>query len=178
MESKVLLAAIATTLFGAACAGAQHHGGADAPHQPLIDRQGQRIGTAVFQQTPNGLLISVTAEGLPPGEHGFHIHETGTCDPATGFSSAGGHFAPAANPHGFEVEGGPHAGDMANQFVGPDGKLRAHVFNPRVTLGEASLTDSDGSALVIHAGADDYHSQPSGDAGDRIACAVIAPPRG
>lgn len=154
---------------------AQHAPVAGAPHVALIDREGRQIGTAVFEQTPNGVMISVTARGLPPGEHGFHIHQTGRCDPSEGFASAGGHFAPAGHSHGFEVAGGPHAGDMPNQFVAGDGTLRAHVFNPRVTLreGENSLMDADGSALMIHAGADDYRSQPSGDAGDRLACAVI-----
>lgn len=161
--------------FGAACATAQHHGSADEPHVPLIDRQGREVGTAVFQETPNGLLVSVAAEGLPPGEHGFHIHETGICEPGEGFSTAGGHFAPAGNAHGFEVAGGPHAGDMPNVFVSADGRLRAHAFVPGLAL--AALADADGSALMIHAGADDYRSQPSGAAGDRIACGVIRPPR-
>lgn len=176
----ILAAAMGAAACAAGTAQVPMHADAEPPHQPLIDRDGRQIGTAVFQDTPNGLLVSVSAAGLPPGEHGFHIHETGRCDPAAGFSSAGGHFAPGGHQHGFEVPQGPHAGDMPNQFVGADGRLRAHVFNPAVTLGEGagSLADADGSALVVHAGADDYHSQPSGDAGDRIACAVIRPPRG
>lgn len=174
----ILAAAMGATACAAGTAQVPMHAGAHPPHQPLIDPQGRQIGTAVFQPTPNGLLVSVTAEGLPPGEHGFHIHETGRCDPAEGFATAGGHFAPGGYQHGYEVEGGPHAGDMPNQFVGADGKLRTHVFNPRVSFDADSLADMDGAALVVHAGADDYRSQPSGAAGDRIACAVIHPPRG
>jgi len=145
----------------------------------VIDSEGNSIGTATFEQTPSGVLISVSLEGVPPGEHGFHIHQTGICDPATGFKSAGGHFAPQGHEHGLKVEGGPHAGDMPNQFAAADGTLRAAVFDPNVTLGtgDNSLADADGSALVIHAGADDYTSQPSGAAGSRLACAVIRPPQ-
>ena len=173
-------AAAAAVIGGGTAAQIPHHGAQAEPrHVPIVDRQGNRAGMAVFRSMPNGVLISVEARGLPPGEHGFHIHETGRCDASEGFSTAGGHFAPRGHDHGFEVANGPHAGDMPNQFVAADGTLRAHVFNDRVSLagGESALEDADGSALMIHAGADDYSSQPSGDAGDRIACAVIAPPR-
>ena len=142
----------------------------------FINAQGQQIGRATLTQTPSGgVLVQVELRGLPPGEHAFHIHETGRCDPANGFQSAGGHFAPRRHQHGYLVQGGPHAGDMPNQFVGPDGVLRAQVLNPSVTLGEGegTLFDADGSAIVVHANPDDYRSQPAGDAGGRIACAVI-----
>lgn len=147
-------------------------------HVPVLGIAGKQIGTAVFEQTPNGVLITVDADGLPPGEHGFHIHETGVCDPAAGFKTSGGHFAPRGHQHGLKVAAGPHAGDMPNQYAGSDGKMHAVVLDPNVTLetGIDSLIDADGSALVIHAGADDYTSQPTGDAGSRLACAVISPP--
>ena len=85
---------------------------------------------------------------------------------------AGGHFNPGSKEHGYDAANGPHAGDMPNQYVAADGTLRAEVLNPEVTLadGEAGIR---GRALMIHAGADDYRSQPSGDAGERLACAVI-----
>ncbi len=151
---------------------------ADPPHIGVYNAEGNEIGTAVFEQTPGGVLISVVAEGLPPGEHGFHIHEKGACDPAEGFKTAGGHFAPRSHHHGLKVAAGPHAGDMPNQFAGSDGTMRAVVLNPNVTLetGVDSLVDADGSALIIHAGADDYMTQPTGAAGGRLACAVISPP--
>jgi superoxide dismutase, Cu-Zn family len=101
------------------------------------------------------------------------VHQTGRCD-APSFESAGGHYAPMKRQHGFLASGGPHAGDMTNvQVVGS--AVSVQEFNPFVTLsgGEAPLLDQDGSALVIHAKADDYSTQPSGDAGARIACAVV-----
>ena len=140
----------------------------------FLDVAGKEIGTATLMQTANGVLIAVDVRGLPPGWRALHIHEKGSCDPATKFSSAGGHYA-LGKKHGYKTEGGPHAGDMPNQFVGQDGVLRAEVFNPNVTLGSGAgtLFSPDGTALVIHAGADDYMSQPSGNSGDRIACAII-----
>jgi superoxide dismutase, Cu-Zn family len=147
-------------------------------HVGVIDAEGKEIGTVVVEQTPGGVLITLAVEGLPPGEHGFHIHEKGVCDPAEGFGTAGGHFDPGGHQHGLRAVGGPHAGDMPNQFVGSDGVLRVDVLHPVVTLGEGanSLADKDGSALIIHEGADDYKSQPTGAAGGRLACAVISPP--
>jgi Cu-Zn family superoxide dismutase len=141
----------------------------------FINAQGQQVGTAHLAQTPAGVLITVELRGLPPGVRGFHIHQTGRCDAAGGFDSAGGHYNPRNQQHGYLVQGGAHAGDMPNQAVGSDGVLRAQVLNDKVTLGEgeATLFDADGSALLVHAQADDYRSQPSGDAGGRLACAVI-----
>lgn len=132
-------------------------------------------GSVALVQTPSGVLLTATLTDLPPGAHGFHIHETGSCEPD--FSAAGGHFAPRDHAHGLEVIEGEHAGDMPNIHVGADGKLKIEILNPRISLAsgeEGYLFDADGAAIVIHAGADDYTSQPSGDAGDRIACGVIA----
>ncbi len=150
----------------------------EATRATFQDTSGKQIGSATLTQTPNGVLIDIDISGLPPGERGFHFHQTGHCDPADGFKSAGDHFAPQKRQHGHHVKGGPHAGDMPNQFVSSDGRLRTHVINSRVTLasGASTLFDKDGSALVVHAKPDDYRSQPSGDAGDRIACAVIERP--
>jgi len=177
---SILLAS--TGLLFSAAASAQS-GAQQAQPQPMAtaqfqDAQGRPAGQARLIQTPAGVLIEAELRGLPPGEHAFHIHETGRCDAAGGFASAGGHYAPREHKHGYLVEGGPHAGDLPNQFVGQDGVLRAHVLNPNVTLGsgEATLFDADGSALVVHAGVDDYRSQPSGDAGGRLACGVIQRP--
>lgn len=146
----------------------------DAASGTVINAEGAEIGTVSFQQTPHGVLITADVEGLPEGVHGFHIHETGACDAAEGFSTAGGHYA-GGKEHGFLVDAGPHAGDMPNVHVGADGHLVIEVLNTFVSVdGEMNpLLDDDGSALMIHAGADDYQSAPSGDAGGRIACAVI-----
>ena len=146
---------------------------------PVIDAAGKTIGTAMLQDTPSGVLVSTDLKGVPAGEHGFHFHEKGMCDAAQKFTTAGAHFAPGKTQHGLLVTGGPHGGDMPNQFVGADGMLKAQVLNTGVTFapGPRSLADVDGSALVIHAKPDDYKTQPSGDAGDRIACAVVAAPK-
>ena len=139
----------------------------------FVDRDGEPIGTAELTQLPSGVLVEVDVRGLPAGEHAFHLHATGTCTPPD-FESAGGHYADG-KAHGFAHADGPHPGDFPNQFVGADGRLRAHLFNARLTLDgdRAPVFDADGSAFVIHAGADDYVSQPAGAAGPRIACAVV-----
>jgi superoxide dismutase, Cu-Zn family len=141
----------------------------------FVDTQGNEIGTARVMQTSRGVLVEADVRGLSPGEHAFHFHQTGRCE-APSFESAGDHYAPQKNPHGFLMQQGPHAGDMPNARVLGSGLLQVEVYNPSVTLsgGDAPLLDQDGSALVIHAKADDYKSQPSGDAGERIACAVVS----
>lgn len=145
----------------------------------VMGLDGKEMGTVSLHDTPTGVLAHVHVMGVPAGDHGFHFHEKGTCDPADKFASAGAHFAAGAAMHGLKVNGGPHGGDMPNQHVGADGMLMAQVLNTGVTLapGDKSLADADGSALVIHAAADDYTSQPAGNAGARIACAVIYPPK-
>ena len=139
----------------------------------FLNRDGRQVGTGTLTQTDKGVLITASLSGLPAGEHAFHVHETGKCD-APSFESAGAHYAPMKRQHGFLASGGPHAGDMTNvQIVGST--VSVQEFNPFVSLtgGEAPLLDQDGSALILHAKADDYSTQPSGDAGDRIACAIV-----
>ncbi len=138
----------------------------------MIGLDGKSIGSATLTATETGVLISARVEGLTEGQHGFHIHETGTCEPGEDFKTAGGHFA-QGKQHGFLVAGGPHPGDMPNVEVGADGVFSAEVFNTRVTLDGDSLLKDGGTALMIHSGPDDYMSQPSGDAGDRVACGII-----
>jgi Cu-Zn family superoxide dismutase len=141
----------------------------------LKDTDGNKVGTvALHQARDNGVWLSASFDKLPPGPHAFHIHETGKCE--GDFKSAGAHFAPEGNKHGVLAEGGPHAGDMPNIHVPDSGRANIEVFVDRVTLEKGaknSLFDEDGSAVVVHAGVDDYKSQPAGDAGDRIACGVV-----
>ncbi|ORE98739.1 superoxide dismutase family protein [Aurantimonas sp. 22II-16-19i] len=146
----------------------------DARNVELKGSDGASMGTASFVPTPHGVLIEADLQNLPGGTHGFHIHETGVCE--GDFSSAGGHYNPGDVDHGYMGETGPHAGDMPN-VVATDGAVKVSVFNPNVSMtgGDAPLDDEDGSALMIHSGADDYASQPAGDAGSRIACGVIFP---
>jgi len=145
----------------------------------VVGLDGTTLGTVTLQDTPTGVLVTTDLKGLPAGDHGFHFHEKGVCEPSTKFDSAGGHFAAGATKHGLMVAGGPHGGDMPNQHVGADGALKAQILNTGATLapGSRSLMDADGSALVIHSGMDDYMSQPSGAAGGRIACAVVSAPK-
>jgi Cu-Zn family superoxide dismutase len=137
----------------------------------------QPIGDAVLRQTPNGVLITMALRDLPQGEHGFHIHESGKCEPP--FESAGGHFNPAGKKHGFEVAQGPHAGDLPNLIVPENGRVKLEYLARDVTLEEGkpgTLLDKDGAALVVHAGPDDYTTDPAGASGARIACGSIVPP--
>ena len=148
-------------------------------HADAIDVTGKKVGMVMVQDTPHGVLVTTDIKGVPAGEHGFHFHEKGMCEAAQKFTTAGGHFTAGKGQHGLMVPAGPHGGDMPNAVVGTDGMLKGQVLNTGVTLkpGAKSLMDADGSALVIHAKPDDYKSQPSGDAGDRIVCAVIAAPK-
>jgi Cu-Zn family superoxide dismutase len=145
----------------------------DTAHAEFHNEQGQKVGSATLEQAPHGVLITVDLEGLPPGPHAFHIHEVGKCEPP--FKSAGGHFNPAHKQHGLKNLEGMHAGDLPNLDVPESGKLKVDVFATGVTLGKGanSLFDADGSSLVIHAGPDDYKTDPAGDAGARIACGVV-----
>lgn len=157
---------------GDTAAGVETAGG-DSATATLVDAAGATLGTIALRSADGGVALGGTLSGLPPGEHGFHVHQTGRCGPD--FSAAGEHFAPAANAHGFDAEGGPHAGDLRNLDVGDDGSVTVDQTNDRVSLatGDAALLDADGAALIIHTGPDDYETQPSGGSGDPIACGVI-----
>ena len=157
---------------GAASAG-QAQVAADRATAQLRNADGQVVGDAVLSETPHGVLVHVTLTDVPEGTHAFHIHQTGRCEPP--FTTAGGHFNPGNKQHGFDNAMGMHAGDFPNIQVPPGGRLTFDVLAPEVTLkpGPNSLFDADGSALVIHQGADDYKSDPAGNAGARIACGVI-----
>jgi Cu-Zn family superoxide dismutase len=140
-----------------------------------MDAEGRPVGEAVLQsgQGP-GVLLKLHLTKVPPGIHGLHIHTTGRCDAPT-FASAGGHFNPTNRRHGFLNPNGAHAGDLPNIEVPSNLQYSADYFVPEVTLqpGPRSLMDADGSAVVIHAGRDDYETDPAGDSGDRLACGPI-----
>jgi superoxide dismutase, Cu-Zn family len=141
----------------------------------LRDSRGTSVGSARIADMPNGVLIVTDVTGVPPGERGLHIHDIGRCEPPD-FESAGGHFNPTKANHGFSATMGAHAGDLPNIHVPAGGTLRFEYFVPGVRLreGQRRLLDADGAALVIHASPDDYRTDPAGEAGDRIACGVIA----
>lgn len=141
----------------------------------LQNGDGESVGMATLEQVSEGVKITIDGHDIPKGTHGFHIHESGKCE-APDFKSAGGHFNPTDTNHGFDDPDGPHAGDLPNIVVGEDGTVNESFIAKKVTLGKGkddSLLSDGGTAIVIHEGADDGKSQPSGDAGDRFACGVI-----
>jgi Cu-Zn family superoxide dismutase len=144
---------------------------AGGPTFALVNAAGQSIGSVRMWETPGGVTFRIAAAGLPHGIHGIHVHAVGRCE-GPAFTTAGPHWNPAAKKHGFNNPAGPHAGDLSNVTVAGNG-----VLQEAVTLAHASfatMLDADGAALVIHAKADDYVTDPSGNSGDRIACGVIS----
>jgi Cu-Zn family superoxide dismutase len=166
MRTFIFIAAAATL---ASCAAVEPRGGAP---MPLINALGAPIGSVRAWQTAGGVSFHVEAGGLPHGLHGIHVHAVGRCDPPD-FTSAGGHWNPVGKQHGLSNPAGPHAGDLPNVEVAANGVLSATVTVAGATLPE--MLDADGAALVLHAAADDYRTDPSGNSGARIACAVISP---
>jgi len=140
----------------------------------LKDKDGKVVAMAMLSERPGGVLIRVEATGLTPGLHGVHVHAVGKCD-GPAFTSAGGHFNPANKKHGLKSTDGAHAGDLPNMLVAKDGTGRFEALTDLITLrtGSLSVFDTDGSAIVVHAGADDNTTDPTGNSGDRVACGII-----
>ncbi|MGE4429151.1 MAG: superoxide dismutase family protein [Sphingobium sp.] len=140
----------------------------------LKDASGKDVGTAQFVEEDGGVSVEVSAVGITPGVHGTHVHMVGKCD-APDFKTAEGHWNPTGHQHGLENPQGSHKGDLPNMDVAADGTGTVRFMIPGAVLsgGENALLDSDGAALVIHAGPDDMKSDPAGNSGDRVACGVI-----
>jgi len=137
---------------------------------------GEPVGNVTLTQMPDGMVVvSTSVKGMPPGDHGIHIHAVGSCAPT--FDAAGPHYNPMAKQHGLENPNGAHAGDMPNLTIQPDGRgtLEAKTNLVSITPGPITIFDTDGSAVVIHAQTDDQKTDPSGNSGSRIACAVLQP---
>jgi Cu-Zn family superoxide dismutase len=144
----------------------------------LLDGAGKAIGDIQVSEDANGVTLRVSAAGLPQGAHGVHLHEIGKCD-TPDFKSAGAHWNPASKQHGRDNPMGAHLGDLANFDIGSGPASTSYLVGAvKMSGAENALADADGTSLVIHAKADDYKTNPSGDSGDRIACAVLAPAQG
>ena len=139
---------------------------------------GALLGSVMVSEDPAGLVMNVNGVAMPAGVHGIHLHEKGLCD-GPKFESAGAHWNPGAKQHGRDNPAGAHAGDLANIAVAANGTATVSIpiAGAMMASGPMMLADADGTSLVVHAKPDDYRTDPSGNSGDRIACAVIAPPK-
>ncbi|QJB70477.1 superoxide dismutase family protein [Parasphingorhabdus halotolerans] len=141
----------------------------------LVGVDNAQYGEVIVAEGDKGLLVKITAQGMKPGPHGVHIHETGKCE-GPDFKSAGGHWNPGKKAHGFDNPDGAHMGDFFNLDIGKDGtgSMEAMVAGASLKDGENALLDGDGAAFVIHEGPDDLKTDPSGESGGRIACGVFS----
>ena len=171
MKRTSIFAAATLALAGLLLVEPSH---AQTAKASLKTADGKDAGGVTLTQTPHGVLLSLSLKGLPAGERAFHVHTVGKCEPP--FTSAGGHFNPGGKKHGIVVGEGHHAGDMPNLHIPQNGELAVEVLNAAITLEKGkpnSVFHPGGTAIVIHAGKDDYRSDPAGNAGDRIVCGVI-----
>jgi Cu-Zn family superoxide dismutase len=135
----------------------------------MRDASGRDLGSVTLSDVTGGIMIMGTLRGLAPGEHGVHLHMTGSCEPT--FEAAGGHWNPTTKEHGSQNPNGPHLGDLQNITVAADSTVSIHLTSPGGTLkGADMLLDADGAAVVVHATADDYKTNPTGNSGARVAC--------
>lgn len=170
----ILIAALPLAACATAEGGMVSSSTAPRATAALVDATGAAKGRATIVQEGSALRVTVDASGMPAGPHGLHLHMVGRCD-APDFTTAGGHWNPTAMKHGKDAPQGPHSGDLPNLDIGSsgNGKLSFTIPNATLTGGETALLDADGAAIVVHAAADDYRTDPSGNSGGRIACGVV-----
>jgi superoxide dismutase, Cu-Zn family len=167
MRRIVLLIA---SMMTAGCAMPDELGPVRGPSVALANAAGASTGAVQSEPRAGGTYLRIAVQDLAPGDHGLHLHAVGRCD-GPDFKSAGGHWNPAGKQHGHLNPEGAHAGDLPNLTVSANGRGAINF------LVAGQLTDADGTSLVIHAKPDDFRTDPSGNSGDRIACAVLAPAR-
>jgi Cu-Zn family superoxide dismutase len=179
MKAQLMAAvAIAASVSGCATRGGDEPAGPPAPagaaQADLRDASGRTLARATATQVGDSLRIAVEAAGLPAGIYAAHIHSIGRCD-APAFETAGPHWNPSSRQHGRDNPRGQHLGDLPNLLVGTDGRgsFEFTIAGASLTTGGRRALDADGAAVVIHARADDYRSEPSGNSGARIACGVL-----
>jgi Cu-Zn family superoxide dismutase len=171
MKTHHIFAVAGSLIFSFALSASAQMG---AVKVELSDGMGKSVGTAQLSPAAAGVSIQLNLMNLPPGEHAMHVHTAAKCE-GPAFASAGPHLNPDMKHHGLQNPDGPHAGDMPNFTVGADGTAKSTIVAPGVTMGDDahSVFSNGGTALVIHAKADDMKNDPAGNAGDRIACGVI-----
>jgi Cu-Zn family superoxide dismutase len=157
-------------LVPTACAISDELGPIKGPSMALVNSAGAPVGAVQAEPRPSGTYLRIAVQGLPPGEHGLHLHAVGRCG-GPAFESAGAHWNPHARQHGHLNPAGAHLGDLPNLTVSANGHGAINF------LVAGQLGDADGTSLVVHARPDDYRTDPSGNSGERIACAVLAAPR-
>ncbi len=174
VDKRLWVAVAAVAVLAGGCTtpekNARYMAGHYRAQADLRTPAGVDVGKAVAEEVDGAIRVIVETHGLPKGAHGTHVHAVGKCE-APDFASAGGHWNPTAHQHGKENPMGPHAGDMPNLQVGDNGSDRTIFTLPGGTY--EGLLDQDGAALVVHAGPDDYKTDPSGNSGGRIACGVF-----
>lgn len=178
MNARTLTAALLPLAF-TACATAATPPASRTPLAiaDIKSSQGQDVGHGVVSEVEGGrMTLQLTLNDIPEGVHGLHFHATGKCD-APAFTTAGAHLNPTGRQHGHDNPAGAHLGDLPNITATKDGlvKISLPLTGSRAELAQA-LMDGDGTALVIHATADDYRTDPSGNSGGRIACGVLKTP--
>ncbi len=173
MQARTTFALLAATAWLAGCAGMMHGGGPLAQARLEPTRGNMTTGVVMFHQRGEQVMVHARIEGLKPGqEHGFHVHEKGDCSSGDGMST-GGHFNPGGKPHGPQDTAERHAGDLPSLKADAQGRVDVKFTIGGITVGSGA-TDVVGKGLIVHAMPDDYRTQPTGNAGARLACAVIA----
>jgi len=172
---------LASTVAGLSCVACANQGGAGGSEPApgaaatLRDASGATKAEARLAESSEGVTIRLQATGMNPGSYGFHVHAVGRCDPPD-FTSAGPHWNPTSRQHGKENPQGMHLGDLPNLSIASDGtgSLDATIMGATLRGGANAVLDADGAALMIHAGPDDYRTDPSGESGARVACGVVS----